>query len=867
MPHEGEAVLEAFRVTGTEPRAGETAVPVDTTVRVTLSRPADPETVHEESLLLKGPLGQVAAEVSSDEESLVLTPAAPLVEGAEHRVIARRTIRDTKGIGLTQQGLNVETDYSFTFQTEATPPRVVAIDPEEGEEGVTSDPPTPVTVTFSEPMDNETIDQRCITVRDGHDWIQARVACVEDDCVEALLTPMQPWREGRVHEVLVHSYCADLSGIPLEGPHKSSFVTGRVAPEIVQTDPEQGETGVGIDDLIVTLEASKPLDDSTVEPWNLSIEPDVPFRVAYDDEQTAIVVRLDTILTSNITYSITVSDEVADVHGNSLEEPFTLSFVTAVDPDNNPPGPIEDLAFETRDRQVLTLIWTAPGGDTEHGAGKGEASHYDVRRSKAPISDAETFSEAEPVPEDPPVPAEAGTVEHFELRPGLNVAWHYAVAAHDEAGNVSYSSSLLASIELEEHRWRPEDASSFAGTALALADLNGNGYEDLIVGAPGRDSVYVFPGTEGGPDLEVDPAIITGPTGSFFGASVAAGIVDGSGGVGVLAGAPLEDEERGAAYLLIADGDTLPEGDIAVLADSVARGTVILDRLGTSVAIGTFGELEGDGSPAAVIGAPGDGLINDGAIWIAAGTGDTAPDLAAAVERRGGEAGDRFGWAVLAGMDITGDGTGDIVVGAPGASGPNGFTAGRVDVFSASDDSTVASLHGLQKGGLSGTALAWGDVTGDGETELAVGAPFTEGIGPEEEELPDAGAAYLFAGPIAHDAEPIAVWAGNEAEEGLGAALAITAPLIDGMTGGLALGSPGGLGAKGFACGTVRLIHFQEDGSYHQDGVLEGTSPGDGFGSAIISADLDGDGLADLVIGSPTAESGGRDRGRVRVLR
>jgi FG-GAP repeat len=136
------------------------------------------------------------------------------------------------------------------------------------------------------------------------------------------------------------------------------------------------------------------------------------------------------------------------------------------------------------------------------------------------------------------------------------------------------------------------------------------------------------------------------------------------------------------------------------------------DHLGGAVA---FGDVNGDGTPDVIVGADGASYVDvyDGA------------SPATKLYRFTGTVGDAFGSALTAG-DINGDGKADVVVGAYAWDGPAGTDQGYVRAFDGATGAQLFELRGDRKTDTFGASVAVADITGDGKGELLVGAPFAE---------------------------------------------------------------------------------------------------------------------------------------------
>jgi len=396
------------------------------------------------------------------------------------------------------------------------------------------------------------------------------------------------------------------------------------------------------------------------------------------------------------------------------------------------------------------------------------------------------------------------------------------------------------------------------GRSVANAgDVNGDGYSDLIVGAPnasngqaGEGLAYIHYGSINGPSAGPSLVLETNIAGAAFGTSVAsAGDVNGDGYADVVIGAP---QSNGVGNAYIYHGSAAGLGAVPVLTLSGTSGSLF------GSAVFKAGDNNADGYSDVLVGAPGNDqvFVYQGS---ALGLVTTPVIYDAPIP------GSRFGAAVCTAGDVNGDGFSDAIIGAPDLSNGQALEGAFYVYLGALQNlptNPLTSAESNSAGRRLGTSVAGiGDVNGDGYFDVAAGGPGFSS--PEADE----GYVQMYYGAVSGFLGSNIIQS-NSAGALLGSSVAEAGDVNGDGYADMVVGAPGstnGEAGEGMAFvylgGTtgISTTNFQ---------ALEMNIAGEGFGTAVAGGgDHDGDGYSDVIVGSPNASPTLANEGMFRTYR
>jgi len=450
-----------------------------------------------------------------------------------------------------------------------------------------------------------------------------------------------------------------------------------------------------------------------------------------------------------------------------------------------------------------------------------------------------------------------------------------------------------------------EETASFLGEAAVdflsdvssqLGDVNGDGLDDFIISSSGNDEggnlagqVYLVFGKVIGWSLSVDAgsvdaSFIGEASGDMLGNSLITrgGDYDGDGLDDIAIAAYCNDfngGNTGRVYVFYGQATGWSIDTPVASANASFAGEIAWSGTGLSTA-----DLNGDGYDDLVVSASGANERGTDYIFFGGATRWTSPGYMANADviLDGENIGD-YAVRLSGGGDVNGDGIDDLLVGASG-NGDNGIDAGKVYLLAGHTfswlssgllhdyEATIGTYLGEHSGDLAGYAVAIADdLDGDGLDELLIDAYSSD------EAVQDGGQVYLLFGKTAgwiHDAD-----LGDADASFIGQEVGIGIQSVAG------LGDMNGDGWGDFAIGSMLSSEDALGGGQTYvvlgkptgwlldtylgttDGAFIGSIPYQYSGNPIGGAgDVNGDGLADLLIGAYRNSEAAKQAGKVYLV-
>ncbi|MFT7619008.1 MAG: hypothetical protein ACI97A_002656 [Planctomycetota bacterium] len=426
--------------------------------------------------------------------------------------------------------------------------------------------------------------------------------------------------------------------------------------------------------------------------------------------------------------------------------------------------------------------------------------------------------------------------------PDIVVGARLADLSGQDSGGAFMFSGVDGSLILQ---FNGQSAGDLFGSAIGSADIDANGYDEVLIGAPGFDGagnnvgrIYIF-------NLFGAGTIEGAASGDQFGTAVV--------GLGDVNGDGQDDYAVGA---IGSDSNGIDAGEVQVISGStglplyIVAGSAAGDNFGRHLA--NIGDLNLDGVDDFTAAATKSDFtgVDAGSVQVVSGI-----DGSILFTVHGQAAGDRFGQSLSGAGDVDFDGIVDFVIGADLADF-NGTDSGSVYVFSGLNGSLIHVFHGAAPGDRFGaSANATADLNHDGKSDLVVGAPESALNGAKS------GQIYVYSGYEGTEMDSIA---GSQAGDQFGTSLDVLPGGGGDFLADIVVGASGA-DSNGIDSGNVST--FNGFSPFMNSTQFNGSNPNDFLGGAVAGAgDVNGDGFDDYIAGARGDNTNGNDAGSATVI-
>lgn len=577
-------------------------------------------------------------------------------------------------------------------------PNVVLVTPSNGALGV------PVnsggSIAFSEAMNCASVGAGSILLDDQSNFsspiVGVTITCNGNT---ATFTPPANLAFNQTYYARVKSAVTDTTLVNSMGAdYDWSFTTGAAAdvtaPQISLSSPLSGATGIPTN-ATITVAFSETIDCTTL---NLTVNNGIAGTTTCSGASATFVPNAGTPLNASTTYAVTIAAGLKDIAGNAMAG-SNWNFTTGAAPDVTPPTvAIQNL----RDNSIVESGFVIGTAADARGIAKIEISIDSAPFTGANVSGTTSWKYPLPTRTNTWKPNSQHTIQVqatdtsnnvttsgiITVRKGtnkdVNGDGYIDMAVSGSSGGLglvyifhsSGTAGITTTLVSSASRYIAGGITSENfGKSISLGDINGDGYADLVVGAPNysgaganRGAVYVFhsSGTAAGITTSVSgfasTMIIGAANGDLLGSSISTGDINGDGYADLIAGAPMATPNatplsKGRVYIFHSTGDNGVTAVDTTTASSNLLGATFGNNLGNALAAGN---INGDNYDDVVISAYGYNS-GRGQVLIYHGSSTGVAGISSTISNNTGAANHWFGFAVATG-DVNGDGYMDVIV-------------------------------------------------------------------------------------------------------------------------------------------------------------------------------------------------------------
>ena len=293
-------------------------------VTATFSEAMDASTITTATFTLMQGTSVVSGRVSYTGTTATFAPTSNLAPNTAYTATITTGAKDLKGKPLGD-------NYIWSFTTGAaavvTPPTVSSTDPANSATGVAIN--QKIAATFSTAMDAATFTTPTFTLKQGTTSVSGYVSYTGTTATFAPTVNLTP---NTTYTATITTGAQDLAGNAMASKYVWSFKTGAAAvvtpPTVSSTDPANAATDVALNQKIAAT-FSKSMDVATITTATVTLMQGTSFvsgTVSYVG--TTVTFIPSSSLTSNTTYTATITTGAQDLAGNALASNYVWSFKT-----------------------------------------------------------------------------------------------------------------------------------------------------------------------------------------------------------------------------------------------------------------------------------------------------------------------------------------------------------------------------------------------------------------------------------------------------------------------------------------------------------------------------------------------------------
>ncbi|BBO87549.1 Ig-like domain-containing protein [Desulfosarcina ovata] len=247
-------------------------------------------------------------------------PAEPFAVGTQHRIYIREGVEDVAGNPLDEAyPYYYYQNFTTSFESDTTPPELLAVDPGDGDQGVAIN--ARITVQMSESVDPISVTSTTVVLKQG-DTVVSGTLSLLDGNRRIQFVPTVPLAPLTDHTLVV-SGLKDVAGNLMTAPVEIHFTTKTgadlVSPQVVSTNPSDDATGV-VRNVVVTVMFSEPVNPNTVDETAVQLRNQttgqyVNGQVTMDESRTIAIMTPSVLLDADTQYRLQINN-VVDTSGN-----------------------------------------------------------------------------------------------------------------------------------------------------------------------------------------------------------------------------------------------------------------------------------------------------------------------------------------------------------------------------------------------------------------------------------------------------------------------------------------------------------------------------------------------------------------------